>query len=89
MQQTMVKPASAAEIIILRDLHGADAIDFLAHHDGEKLNNAEEVARLRQVYGSPVFSKVFPGSLPKLPTLLVDSGIEIPEPVSKKAPKAE
>lgn len=88
MQHTVTKPASAAEIVILRALHGDDAIDFIAQHDGPKVSNAEEVARLRLVYTAPAFAAVFPGSAPKLPTLLSDTGIEIPE-ISKKTPKAE
>lgn len=88
IQHTLTKPASVPEIMILRSIHGDDAIDFISQHDGAKISNADELARLRRVYTVPFVSKVFPGSSPKLPSLLADAGIELPE-VSKKTPKAE
>ncbi|CAB4198837.1 hypothetical protein UFOVP1325_3 [uncultured Caudovirales phage] len=88
IQHTLTKPVSAAEIFILRAIHGDDAISFIGTHDAPKVSNADEIARLRRVYTAPVFAKVFPGSAPKLPSLLADAGIELPE-VSKKTPKAE
>jgi hypothetical protein len=88
IQHTLTKPDSVPEIMILRSIHGEDAIEFVSAHEGAKISNADELARLRRVYTAPFVARVFPGSVPKLPSLLADAGIELPE-VSKKTPKAE
>lgn len=72
------KPAvTVAEIVILRAIHGADAVVNIQPLRNDKREHAKELNRLKDEYGDKVFSAVFPGSYPKLPIYFKDVGIDI------------
>lgn len=66
--------ATPAEIVILRALHGADAVpDNLIEQVGEdRRAHAAERDRLKMIYGDRVVDQVFPGFNVKLPVKLED-----------------
>lgn len=76
-------PVTPAEIVLLRAIHGPDAISRVELLGGvnDKKPHAEEMARLREHYtamtedGVPVIDKVFPGHAPQLPTTFIEIGI--------------
>lgn len=67
VQNTTVREATAAEIVILRSIHGDDAVINITPVKGVSFSHSEEVDRLKRFYGDETFKKVFPGSVPKLP----------------------
>jgi hypothetical protein len=86
LQHSTVRVVSAPEVAILREIHGNDAIINLSEVNSVRRSPAEELDRLKLYYGPDVVSKVFPGSMPKLPTSLEDVGIQVPK---TKAVQAE
>lgn len=90
LQHSTVRVVTAPEILILRDIHGGDAVINVADPVTVERTNAEETERLKIFFGSEAFSKVFPGSMPKLPTTFAEVGVAVTKEASgKKASKAE
>jgi hypothetical protein len=75
---------TVAEIAMLRAIHGEDAVVDIRPTAMGKEKHAEELDRLRAIYGSSNVTKegkrlldeVFPGRAPQLPISLADIGIE-------------
>lgn len=89
MLNTVVKRISAAEIPILRSLHGADSVVKFSEFEVSPLSAAEEIERLEQTYGS-AFRKVYNGVVPRLITTFAEVGVEgfePPAPVVEKKSK--
>jgi hypothetical protein len=87
LQHSVVRVVSVPEVMILRTLHGGDAVINVTDASSLERTNSEEIDRLKLFYGSDVFSKVFPGSMPKLPTSFAEINVEVAG--GKKAAKAE
>jgi hypothetical protein len=80
---------SSSPFLILRDIHGGDAVINVAEPAAIERTNAEEIDRLKLYYGAEAFSKVYPGSMPKLPTAFAEVGVEASKEANKKAIKAD
>lgn len=76
LSTTVVKPVTAPEAVVLRHLHGNDALVNVKFLEDRSVSNAEEIERLKMTYGDDVFAKVFPGALPSLPVSFAAAGIE-------------
>jgi hypothetical protein len=88
VQHTVTRPTAASEILILRHLHGDDAVINPVELSSVKRSNADEIARLKAEYGSNVFTQVYPGAAPKLPETFAEVGFTVEEPETKPAKKA-
>ena len=86
LQHSTVRVVSAPEILILRNIHGNDAVINVNESANLERTNAEEIDRLKLYFGADVFSKVFPGSMPKLPTTFAEVGVEFENDISPKKP---
>lgn len=89
---------TVAEISLLRAIHGEDAITTIVPTFKANTKAADELDRLRMLYGQSNVSKegkrlvddVYPGRNPVLPTSLSDIGVDVLEEQPKApAPKAE
>ena len=77
---TVVKlGVSVAEIVILREIHGSNAVETIEKQASRKVNNRTEKDRLASVYatattkkGDPVVEAAFPGNYAQLPQCLAD-----------------
>jgi hypothetical protein len=88
VQHTVTRPVASSEVLILRHIHGHDAIVNPVELSTIKRSNADEIARLKAEYGSLVFAQVYPGAAPQLPETFAAVGIVIEEPETKPAKKA-
>lgn len=86
LENTIIKEVSAAEIPVLKSLHGHDAVVNIKKTKVEAIDSKVERERLERFYTPAVVEKLFPGVLGKLPQTLVDIGEEEPvvEATSKK-----
>lgn len=69
------KDLTAAEIVILRDIHGSDAVRGIKLEADIKRPYQTEYDRLMARYGRKKLEKSFPGARPVLPEKLADVGI--------------
>jgi len=67
---------SVPEIVILTAIHGIGSVANIKLEGTISIGNPQELKRLTDSYGRDVVAKVFPGSNPVLPKLLVDIGID-------------
>lgn len=81
---TVPKRVTAAEILVLRQIHGDDAVFDIRPADHSEIRPREELARLRGEYGGAkdqngdaLIERVYPGANPPVPTTLDD--LELPE----------
>lgn len=86
---------TVAEIVVLRSVHGDDAVVDIKPTHNCKTPHREERDRLCIIYGRPRVDKIFPGVFAKLPVSLKDIEVAPPEedaeldkPLSKGAQKA-
>ena len=86
LQHSTVRVVSAPEVLILREVHGSDAVINVNESATLERTNTEEIDRLKLFFGADVFSKVFPGSMPKLPTTFAEVGVEVAKDISPKKP---
>ena len=86
LQNSVVRMVTAPEVTVLREIHGFDAVINLSQFDSVRRSSNEELDRLKVYYGPDVVIKVFPGSMPKIPTSFEDVGIQAPK---SKAVQAE
>lgn len=79
-------PVTPAEIVLLRAIHGPDAVskvELLKGGVNDKASHAEELDRLRLHYtaldkdGNSIVNMVFPGHSPRLPTTFDEIGIAV------------
>ena len=73
---------TAAEIAVLRVLHGEDSVFDVERVDDEEVSNGAEHQRLREIYGratdgdgASVFAKVYPGAGARLFDKLAELGL--------------
>lgn len=64
-----------AEILLLKHVHGDDAIINVQFVREGKIDQRKERERLLNFFGQRVFVAVFPGSLPRMPTTLEEAGM--------------
>jgi hypothetical protein len=88
VQHTVTRPIAASEVLILRQIHGQDAVINPVEPSTIKRSNLDEISRLKAEYGNDVFTKVYPGAAPKLPETFVEVGLVVEEPETKPAKKA-
>ena len=74
---TIVKPLSVPEALIIKRLHGDDALTNGKFIEDSSVSSPEESDRLKLVYGDRVFEACFPGSVPVLPTNFAAVGVEV------------
>ena len=80
---TVAKLVTAAEIVVLRAIHGDEAVFDIAPAEAVSVNMRAEHQRLRETYTSrdndnkPIIDSVFPGAAPVLPMTLDD--LDLPE----------
>lgn len=75
---TVVKePVTAAEIVILRKIHGDDAVKNIKPLGNKNRPYQKEFDRLLRAYGPRKVEASFPGARPVLPQKLADVGIII------------
>jgi hypothetical protein len=86
---TIVKPVTPAEAVILRHLHGDDALINGKALADSSVSNEDEVERLKLVYGDKVFAVCFPGALPKLPATFAEAKVEVEGFAAPKAAKSK
>ncbi|MBL4766289.1 MAG: hypothetical protein JKY94_00950 [Rhodobacteraceae bacterium] len=73
------KEITSAEFLVLREIHGADAIvDFSGPTGNDKRSHAVELDRLRRIYKAKRIESTFPGVSPTLPATFKDAGITLP-----------
>lgn len=65
------------EVLILRAIHGSDAVLKFQPLGMDKRPHAGEVERLKAEYGAKVFGEAFPGAAPNLPISFKDIGIDL------------
>ena len=85
---TVSKIVTAAEVPLLREIHGSDAVVNGQSAVTTKRTQAQEITRLKGEYGAVIFSKVYAGSYPKLPATFDEVGLEIAKTETKPAKKA-
>jgi Mg-chelatase subunit ChlI len=66
-----------AEVVILRSIHGADAVNGFSRVVMDKREHRAELDRLRRRYGAATVDRVFPGHSPQLPVRFSDIGIDV------------
>lgn len=73
--QIFKEQVTPAEIVMLRAIHGADAVTGVAKTREGKVLQPAERERLAGRYGAKLFTALFPGALPRLPMTLADAGL--------------
>lgn len=79
LTNTVIKEGlTAAEIIILRNIHGGDAVRNIEPRTMSRRPYDEEYKRLTDFYGAKTVQSCFPGAQPELPMEL--RGVKVTEP---------
>lgn len=92
------KRVTVAEIYVLRQLHGADAVVNITPVKQDKRSHQEEIERLRRKYRRPIqninpngsgniVDSLFGGPSPNVPVNLADIGVEHPSKGSSRKSK--
>lgn len=84
LENTVIKEVSSPEILVLKALHGHDALVNIKKTRTAQVDAKAERDRLEYAYTVPVMEKLFPGAVSKLPTSLAEVGVDLPEETSKK-----
>ncbi len=83
---------SAAEVLVLRSIHGADSVTGVEPFGKGKRHMGAEFERLASFYGPKRMTACFPGVQPQLPETLPEVGVSPDEPEKKiaggRAPRA-
>lgn len=66
---------TAADIVILRRIHGAEAVNDVVATKETRRAAVKERDRLVETYGRRKFAESFPGPLPRLPLTLTEAGL--------------
>lgn len=78
-------PVTPAEVVILRRIHGHDAVNNIKilNATSDRRSHEGEMARLREFYtmregdnGPPIVDTTFPGAFPRLPVTFKEIGID-------------
>lgn len=73
------KEITCAEYLVLKSIHGEDAIVDLSSATGnDRRRHVDEMDRLRMLYGSQVIDGLFPGLAPELPRDFKSIGVTLP-----------
>lgn len=86
-----------AEIIVLRHIHGENAVVEIRATGSKGISHQEEFQRLKTIYGSAgamsaeqkpgvVLDQLFPGAMKKLPVSLADIGVSAAQQAATPAP---
>lgn len=76
LTNTVIRPGlTASEIMILRHIHGDDAVRGIVVQGNKNIEYQKEYDRLLKRYGKKKLTAVFPGARPVLPEKLADVGI--------------
>lgn len=77
---------SIAEIVVLRAIHGGDAVVNIRPAGIRSLDHHEELARLKRTYNrrEAIVDKVFTGVNPTLPTKFADIGLKYADSIDGK-----
>jgi hypothetical protein len=89
MLNTVPKRITAAEVPILRSIHGNDSIVRFREFEDSDVKESEEIERLISVYGK-IVREIYQGPVPRLVTAFSEVGIaggEAPAPVVEKKSK--
>lgn len=78
---------SVPEVVILRAIHGEDAVVNFTFAKEENTSPRAEIDRLEALYKPATVRGVFPGANPRLPTSYRDIGIELDAPEAKAPDK--
>jgi hypothetical protein len=73
--QVFKSDVTPAEIMILRALHGDDAVHRIRVTGSAKRGSRAEHVRLVRIYGGKAVAETFPGSAPRLPDTLAEAGL--------------
>lgn len=65
-----------AEILVLKALHGADAVLNIVKTRARNIDSRKEMDRLKAYYGDKVVLDLFPGAAPVLPKTLREAGLD-------------
>lgn len=87
MLNSVPKRISAAEVPILRSIHGNDSVIRAREFEDSDVKDIEEIDRLLSIYGK-IVRDVYQGPVPRLVTSFSEVGIaggEAPAPVEKKS----
>lgn len=84
---TVIREVSAAEVPLLRSIHGPAVFAKIEKSRSDAVGSIEERDRLSKLYAEDLLEKLFPGALGKLPLTLAEVGVEQPvvEAPAKKA----
>lgn len=88
-------PVSPAEVLLLRAIHGPDAVENLKLMPGnDRAPHGEEMARLRELYTAQdesgfIVNRLFPGANPRLPVKFSDVGIDLGDDEPAEGPDAD
>ena len=85
LENTVIKEVSAPEIPVIKSVHGHDAVIKIKKTRTTPVDLKVERDRLEQIYTAPLIDKLFPGVVSKLPTSLIEVGVE--EPVAETSKK--
>jgi hypothetical protein len=83
LENVVHKEVAASEIPILREVHGHDAVLFVAQTRTEKIDMAEERIRLDITYKPDVVAKIYAGASARLFENLADVGFASEAPAAK------
>lgn len=76
LNQVTFKPeVTVAEIVMLRSIHGEDAITDILPVRMDRRTHEEELDRLNRIYTEPAVKRIWSGFRPRLPVSLKDIGI--------------
>lgn len=84
LENTVIKEVSVPEIPVLKSIHGHDAVVNIKKTRTSQVDSKTERDRLDRIYGQPLVEKLFPGVVSKLPTSLLDIGVEEQAPETPK-----
>jgi hypothetical protein len=79
MLNTATKRISAAEVPILRSIHGSESITKFSEFEVSEIPQVEEIERLERIYGSSV-RQIYSGVMPRLITTFSEVGVDGFEP---------
>lgn len=82
------KRVSAAEVPILRSIHGADSVTRAREFEDVEVKDSDEVERLVATYGA-VVREVYQGPVPRLVTSFSEVGISGGEPAPAPEKKSK
>lgn len=80
LTQVVKESVSAAEVILLRAIHGDQNVHHLVKIRANAIKNSEERMRLEGIYGEPFVAKVFGQRHNALPVDIGGDGDHAPEP---------